>query len=80
MTNAKAVLAGFALIAAAIAAIGINERAESQQPVTSRYAVSGAVVSPGGMLAVFQIDTVESKIRACTIAQGTSAVNCTPWR
>jgi hypothetical protein len=80
MTNAKAILAGFALTAAAIAAIGLNERAESQQSVTSRYAVSGAVISQTGMMAVFHIDTIESRIRACTIASGTSVVNCTPWR
>jgi hypothetical protein len=80
MSNAKAILAGFGLIAAAIAAVGPNQRAESQQPGTLRYAVSGAVVSPTGMMAVFQIDTIESRIRACSIGQGTSTVNCTAWR
>jgi hypothetical protein len=31
MSNAKAILAGFGLIAAAIAAVGPNQRAESQR-------------------------------------------------
>ena len=76
MTTAHAILAGFALIAAAIA---FNGAAHTQTPTDpAPYAITSAVVGNRTLVA-FRLNTATGAVSYCDGETAASAPRCSTW-